>query len=242
MALRTPEPASRSAMLAASTAAPPPLAGPAIERRRFDAARAARECAHVPYSHFKVGAALLDEQGRIRAGCNVENACYSPGVCAEAGALSALVLAGTRRLQAALVMGDGAHLCRGCAASVSRDGAAQHAGLMPTDSGSTLTPRPSGPQANKANKANRQGAGRIMTRRRRSRQIQSHPSSKRATKSTHSRESVETAVRSCIRMTGFRQLLARCSLQYSDASMMVRTRTVCLGSAGFSLPQVNVRS
>ncbi len=70
------------------------------------AARAAREQAYAPYSRFRVGAALLDEQGRIHAGCNVENAAYPQGLCAEAGALSALVLAGGRQLQAVLVMGD----------------------------------------------------------------------------------------------------------------------------------------
>ncbi|MFO1328493.1 MAG: cytidine deaminase [Rubrivivax sp.] len=80
----------------------------------FAAARAAREHAYVPYSHFQVGAALLDEQGRIHAGCNVENAAYPQGVCAEAGALSALVLAGGTRIVAALVVGEGAAPCTPC--------------------------------------------------------------------------------------------------------------------------------
>ena len=60
----------------------------------FAAALAAREKAYAPYSQFRVGAALLDDQGRIHAGCNVENAAYPQGVCAEAAALSAMVLAG----------------------------------------------------------------------------------------------------------------------------------------------------
>ena len=76
-----------------------------IERLR-QAAMAAREQAYAPYSNFKVGAAVLDEQGRIHAGCNVENAAYPQGVCAEAGALSALVLAGGRSVQAVLVVAD----------------------------------------------------------------------------------------------------------------------------------------
>ena len=63
----------------------------------MDAARAARLQAHAPYSRFLVGAAVLDEHGRLHAGCNVENAAYPQGVCAEAGALSAMVLAGGRR-------------------------------------------------------------------------------------------------------------------------------------------------
>ena len=70
------------------------------------AARAARAHAHAPYSGFAVGAAVRGASGRVYAGCNVENAAYPQGVCAEAGALSALVLAGGRRLQAALVLGD----------------------------------------------------------------------------------------------------------------------------------------
>jgi cytidine deaminase len=85
-----------------------------LVQRLFDAALAARLRAHAPYSRFQVGAALLDEQGRIHAGCNVENAAYPQGVCAEGGALSAMVLAGGRSLRAALVVGAGASLCTPC--------------------------------------------------------------------------------------------------------------------------------
>ena len=87
------------------------------QHRLLEAARAAREQAHAPYSRFKVGAALLDEQGRVHAGCNVENAAYPQGVCAEAGALSALVLAGGREVCAVLVMADASEPvtpCGGC--------------------------------------------------------------------------------------------------------------------------------
>ncbi len=66
-------------------------------------ARAAREKAHAPYSRFAVGAAVLDEQGRIHAGCNVENAAYPQGWCAEASALSAMVMAGGLRALAVAV-------------------------------------------------------------------------------------------------------------------------------------------
>ena len=69
------------------------------------AARAARERAYAPYSHFAVGAALLDEQGRIHAGCNVENAAYPQGQCAEASAIAHLVLAGGTRIMAAALVG-----------------------------------------------------------------------------------------------------------------------------------------
>lgn len=81
------------------------------------AATAAMARAHAPYSHFHVGAAVLDLQGRIHAGCNVENAAYPQGVCAEAGALSAMVLAGGTGVQAVLVVGNGEALvtpCGGC--------------------------------------------------------------------------------------------------------------------------------
>ena len=69
------------------------------------AARAARERAYAPYSRFAVGAALLDEHGRIHAGCNIENAAYPQGQCAEASAIAHLVLAGGRRILAAVVVG-----------------------------------------------------------------------------------------------------------------------------------------
>lgn len=70
-----------------------------------DAARAARERAYAPYSKFAVGAALLDELGRVHAGCNIENAAYPQGQCAEASALAHLVLAGGTRVLAAVVVG-----------------------------------------------------------------------------------------------------------------------------------------
>ncbi len=70
------------------------------------AAAAARANAHAPYSHFAVGAALRTASGRIFAGCNVENASYPVGTCAEAGALAAMVAAGERRIVEVLVLGD----------------------------------------------------------------------------------------------------------------------------------------
>ncbi len=81
------------------------------------AAREAQQRAYAPYSKFAVGAAVLDDAGRIHAGCNVENAAYPEGVCAEAGALSAMVLAGGSKVRALAVVGDGAGLvtpCGGC--------------------------------------------------------------------------------------------------------------------------------
>lgn len=88
-----------------------------VQNALLRAARAARRQAYAPYSGFHVGAAVLDEHGRIHAGCNVENAAYPQGLCAEAGALSAMVLAGGTRVQAMLVTGGpGAWItpCGGC--------------------------------------------------------------------------------------------------------------------------------
>lgn len=89
-------------------------------RAMHQAALAAQARAYAPYSHFLVGAALLDEQGRIHAGCNVENAAYPEGTCAEAGALAALVHAGGKRIAAALVLGDGVALVTPCGACRQR--------------------------------------------------------------------------------------------------------------------------
>jgi cytidine deaminase len=82
-----------------------------------DAAVKARAKAYAPYSKFLVGAALKDEVGRIHAGCNVENAAYPQGTCAEAGAIAAMVLAGGTRVMEAAVVGAGDGLvtpCGGC--------------------------------------------------------------------------------------------------------------------------------
>ena len=92
-----------------------------------DTARAARERAHAPYSRFRVGAALLDEHGRVHAGCNVENAAYPQSLCAEAVALGALVTAGGTRVLALVVAGDGAETivpCGGCRQKLSEFAAA----------------------------------------------------------------------------------------------------------------------
>ena len=80
----------------------------------FAAAKAARERAYAPYSRFKVGAALRTPSGAIYCGCNVENAAYPEGGCAETAAIAALVLAGERRIVEILVVGDGEALCAPC--------------------------------------------------------------------------------------------------------------------------------
>jgi cytidine deaminase len=80
----------------------------------FDAAKAAHGKAYAPYSRFNVGAALRTPSGAIFSGCNVENAAYPQGACAEAGAIGAMALAGERRIAEILVVGDGEGLCTPC--------------------------------------------------------------------------------------------------------------------------------
>ena len=72
----------------------------AEETALLDAAQAARENSYSPYSKFKVGAAVLTEDGRIFTGTNIENASYGLTVCAERNAMFAAVGAGQRRLRA----------------------------------------------------------------------------------------------------------------------------------------------
>ncbi len=72
----------------------------------FSAARSVRRQAYAPYSHFSVGAAVLDENARLHSGCNVENAAYPVGTCAEAGAIAAMIAGGGRHIRALAVAGD----------------------------------------------------------------------------------------------------------------------------------------
>jgi cytidine deaminase len=97
----------------------PDATGPDLSRL-FAAARAAQDRAYAPYSRFPVGAALLDESGALHAGCNVENAAYPVGTCAEAGAIAAMVAAGGRRIAALLVLGPGPGLVTPCGACRQR--------------------------------------------------------------------------------------------------------------------------
>ncbi|WP_425099529.1 cytidine deaminase [Tropicibacter sp. S64] len=93
-----------------------------------DAARAVRENAYVPYSKFKVGAAVRTPSGAIHAGCNVENAAYPEGTCAEAGAIAAMVAAGETEIAEVYVIADSptpVSPCGGCRQKIAEfaDGA-----------------------------------------------------------------------------------------------------------------------
>jgi cytidine deaminase len=65
----------------------------------------AREMAYAPYSHFRVGAALLGKSGKVYKGCNVENAAYSPTNCAERTAVFKAVSEGEREFVAIAIVG-----------------------------------------------------------------------------------------------------------------------------------------
>jgi cytidine deaminase len=83
-------------------------------------ALAARARAYAPYSKYRVGAALLADDGRVYAGCNVENAAYPVGTCAEAGAIAAMVAGGGRRIAAIVVVAEGPTLVAPCGACRQR--------------------------------------------------------------------------------------------------------------------------
>lgn len=80
----------------------------------------ARKAAYCPYSGYAVGAAVLDDAGRVFTGCNVENAASPVGICAEVNALGAMVRAGGRRVRAvAVATEDGAPPCGACLQALS---------------------------------------------------------------------------------------------------------------------------
>jgi cytidine deaminase len=83
-------------------------------RDLITAAMEARVKAHAPYSGFYVGAAMRDENGRVFAGCNIENAAYPQGWCAEPSAISALIMAGGKRVTEVAVIGNGDTICTPC--------------------------------------------------------------------------------------------------------------------------------
>ena len=86
----------------------------------FEKAYGAMLNAYAPYSKFRVGAAVLADDGNIYAGCNTENVSYPCGTCAEAGAIAAMVAAGGRRIVSILIVCDGKILITPCGACLQR--------------------------------------------------------------------------------------------------------------------------
>ena len=87
------------------------------DKELFAAAEAVRAKAHAPYSRFHVGAAILADDGKIYSGCNVENAAYPIGNCAEASAIAAMIAGGGKRIKRIYTTGPGSAPvtpCGGC--------------------------------------------------------------------------------------------------------------------------------
>ncbi|MEM8683453.1 MAG: cytidine deaminase [Pseudomonadota bacterium] len=83
--------------------------------------------AYCPYSHFSVGAALVDETGHVHIGCNVENSAYPEGTCAEAGAIASMIASGARRIRRIVVAGGHDEIetctpCGGCRQKIAEFG------------------------------------------------------------------------------------------------------------------------
>ena len=86
----------------------------------FEQAAAARTKAYAPYSRFAVGAAILSIDGKIYAGCNVENVSYPCGACAEQGAISAMIAGGSRKISKILILADTQAPIMPCGACLQR--------------------------------------------------------------------------------------------------------------------------
>lgn len=102
------------------------------------AATAARHYAYAPYSRFKVGAAIRSDTGRIHIGCNVENAAYPQGTCAEAGAIAAMIVAGDTGIAEILVVADcptPVPPCGGCRQKIAEFAGPECKVVMTTTSG-----------------------------------------------------------------------------------------------------------
>jgi len=91
-----------------------------ISQKLFQKAELARKNAYAPYSRYRVGAAIYADDGKIYQGCNVENVSFPCGTCAEAGAISAMIVGGGKKIKALLVLADGKNLVYPCGACLQR--------------------------------------------------------------------------------------------------------------------------
>ncbi len=78
-----------------------------MEKKLIEMALKARLKSYAPYSKFQVGAAVLTEDDRIFTGCNIENASYTPTICAERTAIFKAISEGYRKIEKIVVVGDG---------------------------------------------------------------------------------------------------------------------------------------
>lgn len=85
-----------------------------MQHQLLEAAGLAREKAYAPYSRFAVGAALMSQSGEVFVGCNIENAVYPNGLCAERVALAHAVVHGVRRFTAIAIVADSPQVCVPC--------------------------------------------------------------------------------------------------------------------------------
>ncbi len=85
-----------------------------MKRKLFEAAQQVMRRAYAPYSKFPVGAAILADTGAIYTGCNVENVAYPAGLCAEAGAIAAMIAGGDTRISEIAVIATGEILSTPC--------------------------------------------------------------------------------------------------------------------------------
>ena len=108
----------------------------------LETARAVRENAHVPYSRFKVGAAIRTASGAVYAGCNVENVAYPQGTCAEAGAIASMIAGGDTAIAEVVVIADSPDPvppCGGCRQKLNEFVGGDVAVTMATTDGKTLS-------------------------------------------------------------------------------------------------------
>ena len=80
----------------------------------FNAALDVQAKAHAPYSDYRVGSALVAEDGNTYTGCNVENVSFPLGQCAEGNALAAMVAGGARQVKEILIASPNEHFCSPC--------------------------------------------------------------------------------------------------------------------------------
>lgn len=91
-----------------------------IVKNLFLKARETSLSAHAPYSNFKVGAAIYADNNQIYTGCNVENASYPCGTCAETGAIASMIAQGGKRIREILIFADSKKLITPCGACRQR--------------------------------------------------------------------------------------------------------------------------